>query len=206
MMTLPKFTDKNPSIEKLWEEQSRLKRQTEKLVLGTGIFEIFSRYGDLSPIGGSYKYDLMVYPDIDIDVVSIEIDKQKFAELVREMVSSKFVRKVSTADTVNFEAIQKGRPKGYWIGLEILFEGERWGVDCWLQHPDWTLENKDIYTKRLSELDDTGKSAILLIKYDLIRQGTYGKTVFSTDVYNAVLDQNIRTATEFNQFIHQNNA
>lgn len=36
----------------------------------TGISDIFAKYGEVSPIGGSYDYGLMVYPDLDIDILS----------------------------------------------------------------------------------------------------------------------------------------
>ncbi len=201
MMTLPQFTKPNPNLRELWEEQDRLKKQADKLIKETGIFKTFSRYGTLSAIGGSYEYNLMVYPDLDIGLVSEGVDKQTFSRLVGELTASEYVRKIGTADGVNFAAVHKGRPKGYWVGLELPFEGDRWGIDCWVQEPKWVSGNVEKYTERLSSLDQTGRDAILLIKYDLIRRGLYGKTVFSGDVYDAVLDKGVRTVADFKQII-----
>ncbi len=190
-MTLPVFTNPNPDIADLRIEQERLRKQTEKLVKSTDLFGILSKYGELTEIGGSYKYGLMVYPDLDIGLVAKEVSKPIFAELVKEIVNSDYVRKVATADTINFTSIQAGRPKGYWLGLEIPFEGERWGIDCWFQQPEWTSGDTDEFYEPLTKLGELGRDLILRTKYDLIRRGLYGKTIFSGDVYNAVLKNDV---------------
>lgn len=200
MMTLPNFTGPSPSRDMLWQEQARLKNQANKLIDNTNILDLFAKYGKLSPIGGSYEYNLMVYPDLDIGVVAPIVTKNDFASLVSELAANEYVRKIGTADTVNFEPMHPGRrPKGYWIGLEVPFEEDKWGIDCWIQQPDWVSDSEDTYANRLLKLEQSGLDAILLIKYDLIRRGVYGKAVFSGDVYDAVLDGNVRTVTEFNK-------
>ena len=197
-MTLPQFSDPNPSISYLWDEQARLKHQANKLINKTNILDIFAKYGELSSIGGSFEYDLMVYPDLDIGVVAPYVSKDDFASLVSELTVNKYVRKVGTADGVNFKPIHAGRrPKGYWIGLEIPFEEDRWGIDCWVQQPDWVSDKDDNYAERLLVLEQPGKDAVLIIKYDLIRRDLYGKTIFSGDVYDAVLNEGVRTLSEF---------
>lgn len=198
-MTLPRFEDSNPSIEKLWIEQFRLKTQADKLVKKTCIMGTFSRYGHLSPIGGSYEYDLMVYPDLDISLISNQLDKDSFASLVGELAANEYVRKISTADTVNFPPIYKGRPKGFWIGLEIPFENDRWGIDCWLQEPEWASADENNYSERLKSLEQSAKDFILQIKYSLIQRQLYGKKVSSNDVYDAVLDRGVRSIDAFNE-------
>ena len=199
MMTLPIFTNQDITTTELWTEQARLKSQAQKMMNHTQIFNIFSKHGELSDVGGSYKYNLMVYPDIDIGLTATKVDKQTFAGLVAGLTASIHVRTVHTADSVNFESVHSGRPKGYWVGLEIPFEGERWGIDCWLQQPDWTLDDKDVFYDALLKLDQPGKDAILHIKYDLIRLGVYGKTIFSNDVYDAVLNNDIQSVKDFHQ-------
>ncbi len=201
MMTLPEFTDPHPDPEFLRAEQQRLRKQTDKLVKSTGIFDIFANHGQLTEIGGSYKYDLMVYPDLDLGLISEVADKQTFAGLVRAMVESKYVRRVTTADTVNFESMHAGRPKGYWLGLEIPFENERWGVDCWLQKPQWIENDTDIYAEPPSQLGQPQRDLILVAKYDLIRRGLYGKTVFFSDVYDAVLGNEVNTLEDLQRLL-----
>lgn len=200
MMTLPQFSNPSPRVSDLWDEQSRLKKQASRLIKETSIFDVFSKYGELSSIGGSFEYNLMVYPDLDIGVVAPTVTKNDFASLVGELAANEYVRKIGTADTVNFEPVHPGRrPKGYWIGLEVPFEEDKWGIDCWIQQPDWVLDGEDTYANRLLTLEQSGLDAVLLIKYELIRRGVYGKVVFSGDVYDAVLDEGVRTVTEFDK-------
>lgn len=197
MMRLPTFTDPNPSVEWLRNEQVRLRTQADKMLAETKILDVFAKYGRLSPIGGSYLYGLMVYPDLDIGLLADTVTKQDFANLLKDLAAHDAVRRLSTADTINFNLSKRPAPKGYWIGVEIPFENDRWGIDCWLQQPDWGTDQKDDYADRLVNLDQAAKDAVLAIKYELIRNGTYGKQYLSSDVYDAVLNRGVRTKEDF---------
>ena len=139
----------------------------------------------------------MAYPDLDLEIISSSLDKVVFAELVSNLVKSDFVRKVSTADTVDFKPLHTRRPKGYWIGIEIPFEGERWGIDCWLQKPEWVEGATDIYGERLKAISQDQVIAILAIKHYLIYKGLYGKSFYSVDVYDEVLKNGVLSVDDF---------
>lgn len=132
MMILPEFTKQDPSITWLRNEQDRLRTQADKMLAVTGILAVYDRHGIVSPIGESYRYKLMIYPDLDIDLQSNAVTKQNFANLTRDLAVHPFVRGIATADTVNFSVSKHPHPKGYWIGVDIPFEDDRWGIDCWL--------------------------------------------------------------------------
>ena len=201
MMNLPTFTISNPSVQWLRNEQERLVNQANKMMAETKILDIFKKHGHLSPIDGSYLYRLMIYPDLDIALTANNITKKDFASLLFDLASQPYVRSIETADTVNFNVSKLPRPKGYWIGLEIPFQDDRWGIDCWFQQPDWQVrQNDNNYTVRLMNLNETGRDAVLAIKYQLIKNGTYGKQYMSRDVYNAVLDNNVRSINDFEEF------
>jgi len=196
-MQLPVFTDPDPSKAWLRREQDRLHAQADKMLTSTRVMEIFAKHGQLSPIEGSYQYGLMMYPDLDIGLSANVITKQDFADLLGDLAAHSAVRGIATADTINFNLSKHLRPKGYWIGVDIPFENDRWGIDCWLQQPDWGSDQEGEYAERLATLDQPGKDAILAIKYRLIRNGTYGKRYLSGDVYDAVLDRGVRSIEEF---------
>lgn len=197
MMKLPTFTDPNPSIEWLHGEQARLQAQADKMMTDTKIMDVFAKHGHLSPIGGSYLYGLMMYPDLDIGLLADSVTRQDFANLLRDLVAHPSVRGVSTADTINFNLSKRPMPKGYWVGVDIPFENDRWGIDCWLQQPNWGSDQKEDYASSLIGLDQETKDAVLAIKYELIRNGTYGKLYQSSDVYGAVLNRGVRTTEDF---------
>lgn len=197
MMKLPTYTDPKPSIEWLRNEQSRLRNQADKMMTITKIMDVFAKHGHLLPIEGSYLYELMMYPDLDIALTSDSATKQDFANLMQDLAAHPAVRGLSTADTINFNLSKRPMPKGYWIGVDIPFENDRWGIDCWLQQPDWGTDQLNDYADRLINLDQLAKDAVLAIKYELIRNGTYGKQYSSSDVYDAVLNDGVRTVEDF---------
>jgi hypothetical protein len=188
MMYLPTFTNPDITTDELLAEQTRLHSQADKLLVETGLTNIFGKYGTISPVEGSYGYGLMVYPDLDMQIITDhQLTKQEFADFVREMATTDFVRGFSVADRANFASIHAGRPTGYWLGLDIPFENDRWGIDLWVQTPEQATGDSDNYKEKLAHLTPEQITAILTIKYHLIREGLYGKQYLSVDVYDAVL-------------------
>lgn len=74
------------------------------------------------------------------------------------------------------------------------FEGDNWGIDCWLLTRD---DFEDVMVKRLKEITYHHKTAILQLKYQLIYRGLYGKVYQSVDVYRSVLDYGVIAIEEF---------
>lgn len=71
MMTVCKYSEK-------------IKADADQLMETTDIINNLSEFGQIN-IGGSYKYDLMWNPDIDI-VVVCDNPRQKSVEALRKMV------------------------------------------------------------------------------------------------------------------------
>lgn len=198
MMTLPTFTNPNITTDELLAEETRLHAQADKLLSNTGLADTFGRYGTISPIEGSYGYGLMVYPDLDMQVITNhQLTKQEFASMVSEFAGADFVRGLSIADLVHFAPRRPGRPTGYWIGLDVPFEDDRWGIDLWVQTPEQATGDSDNYKEKLTHLSSEQIAAILAIKYHLIREGLYGKQYLSVDVYDAVTDRGVLTYDDF---------
>lgn len=198
MMSLPTFTNPNITTDELLAEQTRLHTQADNLLANTGLADIFGRYGAVSPIEGSYGYGLMVYPDLDMQVITDnQLTKQEFAKMVGEFAEADYVRGFSVADRANFASINPGRPKGYWLGLDIPFENDRWGIDLWVQTIEQATGDSDNYKEKLAHLNPEQIAAILAIKYHLIREGLYGKQYLSVDVYDAVVERGVLTYDDF---------
>lgn len=186
-MMLPKFETPDPSINWLRSENERLKQQADKMMETTQIMDVFARYGKFLGVGGSYKYDLMVYPDLDILFTANKADKEAYLSLMEDLASQSCVRSVNGVDDVNFPSRSGTKPKGYWIGVEIPFENDRWGIDCWVQRPEWVNNTDAIYESKLNKLGQDSRDAILNLKYQLIFRGLYGSKYYSNQVYDAVL-------------------
>jgi hypothetical protein len=129
----------------------------------------------------------MVYPDLDILFTANKADKEAYLSLMEDLASQSCVRSVNGVDDVNFPSRSGTKPKGYWIGVEIPFENDRWGIDCWVQRPEWVNNTDAIYESKLNKLGQDSRDAILNLKYQLIFRGLYGSKYYSNQVYDAVL-------------------
>ncbi len=190
--------EENPSLEVLLQEQNRLQTQGKKLLEATLLGDVLKSAGDVQT-GGSFVYGLMIYPDLDIGIVSEDVTRDRAAELISKLFKLEFVRKIATTDKVNFSRETPGKNplRGYWLGLEVGFEEDVWNLDIWFQKPEWVDNSQDAYANKFKGISDEVKAAILSIKHALIKAGEYDVTFFSDDVYTAVLDKNVRTLEEF---------
>lgn len=190
MLHKPEFSEPHPTVEFLRSEQDRLHRQADKMIAETGVMDTLANHGTFSGIRGSYDYGLMIYPDLDVGLVAERVDRVVLAPIVHDLTLNNAIQKLRIGDHVHFQSLHHAPgvlPKGYWIGIEIPFEGDVWGIDRWVQQPEWVVRSYERYKDRLMDLDQSGKDAILQIKYELIRTKAYGKPYGSIDVYDAVL-------------------
>lgn len=195
MIYKPTLDSPKPSIVELRAEQERLHKKADEMLAKTKLKEVFQRLGRFNEIGGSYSYHLLVYPDLDLGVTAKSVDRGDVAELLKQLALMPEVRKVSFVDNVKFKSKNKGQPKGYWIGLQVPYEDDIWGIDCWIQQEDW-VHGEDLYSKELKALDQDTKDIILGIKYDRIYQDLYGSRFKSVDVYDAVLNKGVISTEE----------
>ena len=69
----------------LLDKQNKLHASGETL-LKEVLMPILEKYGKVS-VGGSYAYNLLSHPDLDIDIVSDDVTKELFAKLSAELLS-----------------------------------------------------------------------------------------------------------------------
>lgn len=185
----------------LLEKQETLHKEATEL-LDKVIYPILNQFGDVG-IGGSYVYKLLNHPDIDLDVVNPELTKEMYADLCSKFIALDNVSRFRTSDRVNFPHSHSGdRPTGYWIAPEINFGKNVWQLDIWFQIPEWNTGNTNSYEGKLSDLNDEQKINILSLKEELMDAGIYGvgKEFQSVDVYDAVLNENIKTVAQLREY------
>lgn len=106
------------------------------------------------------------------------------------------IHRAAFADLIHFEP--RRRVRGYWLGIEVPFEGDVWGVDVVLQQRDWS--RPDTLGNSMRELSETSQDAILAIKYELIRRGEYGSKYTSGELYEAVLKHEVTDVGAFDRW------
>jgi hypothetical protein len=173
------------------------------IILNEVLLPILNKYGKVI-IGGSYTYNLLSHPDLDIDIVSENITKETFVALSAELLQLQHTSEFQSADRVNFLHKHPGkRPVGYWISPAINFEDSIWKIDIWLQKLESYTGDTNKYAQELLSLNDEKRVAILSLKEELLGKKIYGvgKEFLSVDVYEGVFRDNVRTIDDLRDFM-----
>lgn len=174
----------------------------DKILYEYGLWEKLNSLGE-SHIIGSYRMDLIVSNDLDIDVLNTKMSIKRLYEL------TKFI--IETYDPLWYEAKQEinGEGKTVWFhGFETIILGELWNVDIWFFDQE-TISKAKMDADIIKEIiynDDAKKEAIISIKKALINQSLYSYDQYlSINVYDAVLKYNVRTINEFFEWVKSHN-
>lgn len=189
----------------LLQKQTELQTEASQLLEET-LLPLLEKYGKVI-VGGSYVYNLLNHPDLDIDVVSEAVSKEIFVNLCAELILLPGTFKFKSSDRVSYRhAPATDRPVGYWLSPEIYFGNHKWNLDIWLQKPEWHTGNTSRYKEELLNIDEESRIAILSLKEELLSKKLYGigREFVSTDIYEGVLRGNVKTVDELSQFISRN--
>lgn len=185
------------TLEEAKRQQKVLQDRATELLENYQIKELFSRVGELT-IVGSYSYGLMVIPDIDFNIYCENplAFNDQISDLVNVLLKKEGVVKVSIAKSGFFMPPDDGKPKGIWIGINILFKEKIWNIDTWV------LRKEEAEAVPLgfsvNDLSQELRDKILLLKAELNAQNKYGrkKSFYSAEVYKAVVEANVSTVNE----------
>lgn len=78
----------------LLEKQNELYKEATQL-LEQYIYPVLTKYGKVG-VGGSYVYQLLNHPDIDLDIINPELTKEMYADLCQELIALDMVSGFST--------------------------------------------------------------------------------------------------------------
>ena len=167
--------------------------QAERILRETGLLHELAKYGEVHPIG-SYRMDIMVWNDIDIDVRNDGMNLEKLYELTRYVAETFHPKWYEAKEEVTDEG------KTVWFhGWEAVIDGELWNFDIWF-FDKATIDQAEAYCDGISAklaAEPEKREIIAQIKRDLIERGLYSFEEFhSVDVYRAVLELGITSADE----------
>jgi len=175
---------------RMWHEEA------DKLLKYSHIYSLLSRIGE-AKITGSYDYNLMLGPDIDIYVIVSE-SKAKTAALdaLNHLIQQNFWNGYLYYDFVKHSSKNHPDfPKAYYVGVKSDFSGIRWKVDIWFGNED-TLSINNNWIK--DSLNDDAKQIIL----DLKAFRNDGEIKASSyDIYLAVLKDNVKGVEDFKNWV-----
>ena len=181
----------------LISEQNKLQAEAKQVLDELNLDKLLSVIGEIS-ILGSYSLSLMTWRDIDIHVVSPNIFLDNIFDLAKKLLATNDVRKIELQDNSE-RKINKHHPDGYYLCIKFR-DKNQWKIDIWfLRNPD---ESTNKYTEDLKDrLTDEAKIIILDIKNQISNNPKYRKSIFSTDIYDAVMNENVSNLVEFEKYL-----
>lgn len=144
--------------------------------------------------------DLMVWPDIDIDVlISKHPERHTIVQLLEELSHNSNIFELRMTD--NTQKIVSHYPQGFLLQMKAFINEKIWQFDIWFVRES---DRDQTFIKRIQEsLTAEKRESILLIKEYVSKLPQYNKTVFSIDIYKAVIENDINTIEEFKNYMKE---
>jgi hypothetical protein len=184
--------------EELLARQSALQAEAQQLLADLRLSAAFSNVGPLVPTG-SYVSELMCWRDLDLGLlVGADFTPRDVLMLLSLVVDLPDVTGFDYRDERGVRSPTGDvRDERYHLPIRCQRDGALWRIDLtlWLHDPHlnvraWHLRLRDRVTAEQ-------RSAILRIKDVWHRLPSYPDQVSGWEIYNAVLDDDVRTPAEF---------
>jgi len=181
-------------------DNTELKKEADLLVLQCRLAEMLAVYPSWF-IGGSYSYDLMCWRDLDIYVLDPAHDLKQCFEVGYELTLRLAANKSFFTNNVG------GKPSGLYWGIR-LGDARRgaWKLDVWLLDQTGYQQHATYSSVMREKLTSENRRIILTIKEAYWQQASYRDTITSDMIYRAVLDNEVRTVSDFERFVKESAA
>lgn len=113
----------------LESQASHLKKDGALLMNKSRLLELLGCFGKVHTTG-SYTYDLMLDPDIDIYLELQDPSRESAKAILNALIDQGFWNGYKFFDWKKFRRPQF--PKGYYLGLKNDWKDKRWKIDIWL--------------------------------------------------------------------------
>lgn len=174
-------------MEDLKLYSTKIKSIANEILNKTDLINLLSKFGQVI-VGGSYKYDLMWGPDIDL-VVKCEDPRRASKEALSQLIELKLFQKYEYGDFVSFK--RENRPESYIMNLILPYAGQKWEIETWFfkEVPETQLKTDELINTRLNE---ENKIIILEMKKKRDENGNTKHQLSSPTIYQRVLVDGIK--------------
>ena len=179
-----------------------LREEASNLLNKGGLLTLLNSYGTTRVIG-SYTLDTMTWRDIDISIeLPDEEDVGLFFEIGRKIALKFQITKMSYSN--HFIRNFPGFDHGLYLGTLLLYNEHEWKIDLWgYGQTDFNAHMAD-FDALHKEIQQADRTALLRIKYEISQRPDYRGDVYnSMAVYQAVLNDNVKTIEDFNRWIER---
>ncbi|CDZ57423.1 hypothetical protein [Neorhizobium galegae] len=187
------------------KKQAELQAQADAIVSALSLDDILGAVGDPVRVGSS-ALGLMVRRDIDITTICEKLDGATHAAVAgigRDLTLHPRIGALKFRnDSGLWNTAPQDYPDGLYLGATYRTEtGEDWNFDIWfIDEPDRQPDLRHLKTL-LPRLTDEVRETILVIKAALAAMTPKGgKPAPSALVYEAVLDDGVKTTAEFEEW------
>lgn len=186
----------------------RLKLEANKVLSELDLIDTLQKVGEPNLVG-SIVLDLMVYKDIDIEVIVDPLNRKSISQVISNL-ASKDSRRIDFSVINNTSDIKLKFPEGVYLGIKYHlgldwisnFSGNEntWKIDIWFVKKENARSLKTTEMIK-SQLTEQNKKIILEIKNSLYKEEGYRKVFTALDIYKAVLEERVGSVTEFNKHL-----
>lgn len=175
-----------------------LKEEADEILYKQGLMGILNSFGT-AHIHGSYSLDLMTWRDLDI---YLEIDNVAITDFfaLGERICSSF-EPVKMSFRNELIAKTKGLPAGLYWGLYMGNErAGAWKIDVWAVSAAECQRLLQYGSALKQKLTSEAVQSILEIKSACWQDPEYRRSYGSSDIYEAVLNKNVTSLEEFQEY------
>ncbi|MBE9914862.1 hypothetical protein G8C92_12535 [Paenibacillus donghaensis] len=187
--------------DELLVRQKALQAEAGEVAEELKLMDLLSRAGEPVRVGSS-ALGLMVWRDLDITVICPRLDKRVAAQIASELMLHAGVRELKFINDTGMWNTDPTYPDGLYLGLKYKsLQGKEWKLDIWfVDEPDRQPDLGHLKTMP-EQLTPQRRESILRIKSIWAERAEYGKTVRSYDIYTAVLNDDVRTLDQFQEWL-----
>lgn len=180
-----------------------LREEATALIHQAGLDSILRRYGKLH-YTGSYFLDLMVWPDLDIEL-SLAPDPfslEAFFDLGREIAQACAVSWMTFHNRVWFRPFEQV-PKGLYWNIHVADAAftEEWNIDLWSLEPSVLEANWKQMQKTAAAIDEPKRSTIIELKHSLLNEAGRTPRFSGYHTYQAVLFKGLTQREEIIRYL-----
>lgn len=184
--------------ENLLKQQDLLQKEAREIIDQLDLINFLSNYGEVN-IVGSLAMGLMTWRDIDIDVISKNVSIDSFIKIVYFILKNNKTKTITIQDNTNGK-IRPNNPNGMYLGFKYQ-DKNLWKCDIWLRYENNHKAKNDIEWVK-NNLTTDKKTIILDIKNKISNDKEYRINVFSTDIYEAVINNGVTNLEEFKSYLN----
>ena len=177
----------------------QIRQEADEILDAQGLRKILNDYG-IVHVTGSYSLGLMTWRDLDIYLESDDLSETRFFELGKQI---NFLLKPKKMSFRNERiAKTKGLPEGLYWGIYLGNErAGAWKIDIWAVEKNECERLLKYCTDLCAKLTPAISFEILDIKSQCWKDPEYRRSYSSSDIYNAVLEKNIKGIDDFKEYL-----